>query len=93
MTFQKKLEKEFEKVETEKIGKGKHEEFHLLLHKLKEEYLKEQKDLFLYLRFSSADYDFLARTRGEVCVEVNSPGLQLICVPHPAKQLVIDFIR
>ena len=38
---QKELKKEFEKVETEKIGKGKHEEFHRLLHILKEEYLKE----------------------------------------------------
>jgi len=38
---QNELEKEFEKVETEKIGKGKHEEFHKLLHRLKEEYLKE----------------------------------------------------
>jgi len=39
---QKELEKEFEKVETEKIGKGKHEEFHRLLHRLKEEYLKAE---------------------------------------------------
>jgi hemerythrin-like domain-containing protein len=29
---QNELEKEFEKVETEKIGKGKHEKFHRLLH-------------------------------------------------------------
>jgi hemerythrin-like domain-containing protein len=39
---QTELEKEFEKVEIEKIGRGKHEEFHQLLHKLKEEYLKEE---------------------------------------------------
>ncbi len=38
---QKKLEKGFEKVETEIIGQGTHEEFHRLLHSLKEEYLKE----------------------------------------------------
>lgn len=38
---QNELEKEFEKVETEKIGREKHEEFHRLLQRLKEEYLKE----------------------------------------------------
>jgi hemerythrin-like domain-containing protein len=35
------LEKEFEKIESEIVGPGKHEEFHRLLHKLKEEYLEE----------------------------------------------------
>jgi len=35
------LEKGFEKIEKEFIGPGRHEEFHRLLHRLKEEYLKE----------------------------------------------------
>jgi hemerythrin-like domain-containing protein len=35
----RELEEEFEKVEKEKIGQGKHEEFHKLLHRLKELYL------------------------------------------------------
>lgn len=35
------LEKGFEKIEKEIIGAGRHEEFHKLLHRLKEEYLKE----------------------------------------------------
>ena len=37
---QEKLEKAFEKLEAERIGPGKHEEFHKLLHQLKEVYLK-----------------------------------------------------
>jgi len=37
---QEDLEKGFEKIEKEVIGPGRHEEFHRLLHKLKEEYLK-----------------------------------------------------
>ncbi len=37
---QKKLAEAFEKMETEKIGAGKHEEFHKLMHRLKEIYLK-----------------------------------------------------
>jgi len=36
---QVELEEEFEKLEVEKIGVGKHEEFHGLLHHLKEIYL------------------------------------------------------
>ena len=36
---QAELEEEFEKLEVEKIGIGKHEEFHGLLHHLKETYL------------------------------------------------------
>jgi len=36
---QKKLEDAFEKLEVERIGLGKHEEFHALLHHLKEVYL------------------------------------------------------
>jgi len=36
---QEELLKEFEKVERERIGPGKHEEFHQLLHHLKEVYL------------------------------------------------------
>ncbi len=36
----KELEKRFEKAEEEIIGPGKHEEFHQLLHRLKELYLK-----------------------------------------------------
>lgn len=36
---QKKLLKDFEKVETERIGVGVHEKFHKLLHQLKGEYL------------------------------------------------------
>ena len=36
---QAELEEEFEKLEVEKIGVGKHEEFHGLLHHLKETYL------------------------------------------------------
>lgn len=38
---QEKLLEEFEKVEIEKIGVGKHEEFHKLLDNLKEAYLEE----------------------------------------------------
>jgi hemerythrin-like domain-containing protein len=37
---QRELLEEFEKVEEEKVGKGKHEEFHKLLHHLKEVYLQ-----------------------------------------------------
>ena len=36
---QVELEEEFEKLEVERIGLGKHEEFHKLLHQLKEIYL------------------------------------------------------
>lgn len=36
---QDKLNEEFEKLEVERIGLGKHEEFHKLLHQLKEIYL------------------------------------------------------
>ena len=36
---QSELEEEFEKLEVERIGFGKHEEFHKLLHQLKEFYL------------------------------------------------------
>ncbi|HNX82790.1 MAG TPA: hemerythrin, partial [Candidatus Omnitrophota bacterium] len=36
---QNELEEEFEKLEVERIGLGKHEEFHKLLHQLKEIYL------------------------------------------------------
>lgn len=36
---QEELEKAFEKLEIERIGSGKHEEFHKLLHQLKEIYL------------------------------------------------------
>lgn len=36
---QKELEEEFENLEVERIGLGKHEEFHKLLHQLKEIYL------------------------------------------------------
>lgn len=36
---QAELEEEFEKLEVERIGLGKHEEFHKLLHQLKEIYL------------------------------------------------------
>lgn len=36
---QKELLDEFEKVEEEKIGRGKHEELHQILHHLKEFYL------------------------------------------------------
>ncbi|RJP27357.1 MAG: hemerythrin [Candidatus Omnitrophota bacterium] len=36
---QAELEEEFEKLEVERIGLGKHEEFHVLLHQLKEIYL------------------------------------------------------
>lgn len=36
---QEELLEGFEKVEEERIGKGKHEEFHKLLHELKEVYL------------------------------------------------------
>lgn len=39
---QEELLEGFEKVESEKIGIGKHEEFHKLLHHLKEVYLKGQ---------------------------------------------------
>lgn len=38
---QNDLEKGFEKIEREVIGPGRHEEFHRLLHRLKEEYLKQ----------------------------------------------------
>jgi hemerythrin-like domain-containing protein len=38
---QEDLKKGFEKIEKEVIGPGRHEEFHRLLHRLKEEYLKE----------------------------------------------------
>lgn len=38
-TEQDKLAEEFEKLEIERIGAGKHEEFHALLHHLKETYL------------------------------------------------------
>jgi hemerythrin-like domain-containing protein len=38
---QKELEEGFEKVEREIVGPGRHEEFHRLLHSLKEEYVKE----------------------------------------------------
>jgi hemerythrin-like domain-containing protein len=38
---QEELEKGFERIETEVIGTGRHEEFHGLLHRLKEEYLKQ----------------------------------------------------
>jgi len=38
-TIQDDLEEEFEKLEVERIGLGKHEEFHKLLHQLKEIYL------------------------------------------------------
>jgi hypothetical protein len=38
-TIQDNLEEEFEKLEVERIGLGKHEEFHKLLHRLKEIYL------------------------------------------------------
>lgn len=37
---QEDLEKGFEKIEKEVIGPGRHEEFHRLLHRLEEEYLK-----------------------------------------------------
>lgn len=37
---QQDLEKGFEKIEKEVIGQGRHEEFHELLHRLEEEYLK-----------------------------------------------------
>jgi hemerythrin-like domain-containing protein len=37
---QKELEEGFEKIERERIGEGTHEEFHRLLHNLKETYLK-----------------------------------------------------
>lgn len=40
---QEELLKEFEKVEKEKIGSGKHEEFHKLLNNLKEVYLSDLK--------------------------------------------------
>ena len=36
---QSKLSEEFEKVEIEKIGKGKHEEFHKLIDMKRDEYL------------------------------------------------------
>lgn len=36
---QRELIEEFEKVETERIGAGKHEEFHKMLHQLEEVYL------------------------------------------------------
>jgi hemerythrin-like domain-containing protein len=39
---QPELAKEFEKIETEKIGAGKHEEFHALLEQLEEIYLSDQ---------------------------------------------------
>ena len=35
------MPKEFEKIETERIGAGKHEEFHRLLHNLKQIYLAD----------------------------------------------------
>ncbi len=35
---QKELIQQFEKVEIERIGHGKHEEFHRLIHQLKEIY-------------------------------------------------------
>jgi len=38
-TKQSELEEQFEKLEVERIGLGKHEEFHRLLHQLKEIYL------------------------------------------------------
>jgi hemerythrin-like domain-containing protein len=38
---QEELEKGFEKIEKEVIGPGRHEEFHELLHRLEDEYLKE----------------------------------------------------
>lgn len=34
------LKNGFDRIETEKIGTGKHEEFHLMLHKLEDAYLK-----------------------------------------------------
>jgi hemerythrin-like domain-containing protein len=37
---QEDLEKGFEKIENDVIGPGRHEEFHRLLHRLNEEYLK-----------------------------------------------------
>lgn len=40
---QKELEKGFERVENEIVGRGKHEEFHRLLHRLKETYLLENE--------------------------------------------------
>lgn len=38
---QEELEKVFDKIEKEVIGPGRHDEFHRLFHRLKEEYLKE----------------------------------------------------
>jgi hemerythrin-like domain-containing protein len=38
---QEDLEKGFEKIEKEVIGPGRHEEFHRVLHRLNEEYLKQ----------------------------------------------------
>ena len=39
---QKKLLKEFERIEREEIGEGKHEEYHCLLHALRDIYLTEK---------------------------------------------------
>jgi hypothetical protein len=39
---QKELLDSFERVENEEIGAGKHEEFHMLLHGLKEIYVKPE---------------------------------------------------
>lgn len=40
---QEKLMESFELVETEKIGTGKHEEFHMMLHELEEIYMKPRE--------------------------------------------------
>jgi hemerythrin-like domain-containing protein len=37
---QKELVEGFEKIETERIGEGTHEEFHKLLHQLRDIYLR-----------------------------------------------------
>ncbi len=50
--------KEFEKIETGKIGTGKHEEFHALLEQLEEIYLSDQMNRVDSMRRSEKWYSF-----------------------------------